>query len=66
MHVAQISKWFSPASLKYYFNVSNDYVLRKLALIMFPFRHKVLKGRNSAGYIWAFVFLVVAEDFKKV
>jgi hypothetical protein len=28
------------SNLKYYFNVSNRYVVNKLAILLFPFRHK--------------------------
>lgn len=36
-----INRYFDLPSLKYYFNVDNLYVLKKVALVLFPFRHKV-------------------------
>jgi hypothetical protein len=35
-----LNRWVSVASLKHYFNVSNSYVLGKLALVLFPWRHR--------------------------
>ena len=34
------SKYISVGALKHYFNVSNSYVMRKLLLVLFPWRHK--------------------------
>ncbi|CEJ59556.1 Putative ER to Golgi transport protein Yif1 [Penicillium brasilianum] len=34
------NRYVSIPALKHYFNVSNSYVLRKLALVLFPWRHK--------------------------
>ncbi len=39
---AQVGRFIHVQSWKYYWNVSNHYVLSKLALLLFPFRHKVL------------------------
>ena len=35
------NRWFNMYNLKYYFAVNNSYVLNKLKLVLFPFRHKV-------------------------
>ncbi|KAI9002333.1 YIF1-domain-containing protein [Gaertneriomyces semiglobifer] len=35
-----INRWINVPHLKYYFNVSNSYVLTKLRLLLFPFRHQ--------------------------
>ncbi|KAI8822564.1 YIF1-domain-containing protein [Fimicolochytrium jonesii] len=34
-----INRWINIPHLKYYFNVSNSYVLNKIRLLLFPFRH---------------------------
>lgn len=36
----QINRYVSISALKHYFNVSTPYVLRKLLLVLFPWRHK--------------------------
>jgi protein transport protein YIF1 len=36
----QFNRYVSIPALKHYFNVSNSYVLSKLALVLFPWRHK--------------------------
>ena len=36
----QINRYVSLHALKHYFNVSTPYVLRKLLLVLFPWRHK--------------------------
>ncbi|KAL9106782.1 MAG: hypothetical protein Q9227_008204 [Pyrenula ochraceoflavens] len=36
----RLNRYVSISALKHYFNVSNSYVLRKLALVLFPWRHK--------------------------
>lgn len=36
----QISRYVSIPALKHYFNVSTPYVLRKILLVLFPWRHK--------------------------
>ncbi|WEW61488.1 Protein transport protein yif1 [Emydomyces testavorans] len=36
----QFNRYVSIPALKHYFNVSNSYVLNKLALVLFPWRHK--------------------------
>ncbi|GAB7335247.1 hypothetical protein MBLNU13_g07661t1 [Cladosporium sp. NU13] len=35
-----LNKFVNVSALKHYFNVSNAYVLRKLVLVLFPWRHK--------------------------
>ncbi|KAJ3380176.1 hypothetical protein HDU92_006146 [Lobulomyces angularis] len=35
-----LGKYMSMTHIKYYFNVSNGYVLSKILLLVFPFRHK--------------------------
>jgi hypothetical protein len=35
-----LGRWVSVASLKHYFNVSNSYVVGKLRVVLFPWRHK--------------------------
>lgn len=37
---SQFNRYVSIPALKHYFNVSNSYVLSKLALVLFPWRHK--------------------------
>ena len=36
----QINRYVSVGALKHYFNVTTPYVLRKLLLVLFPWRHK--------------------------
>lgn len=35
-----LNRWVNVASLKHYFNVSNSYVISKLWLVLFPWRHR--------------------------
>jgi protein transport protein YIF1 len=35
-----LNRYISVPALKHYFNVSNSYVVRKLLLVLFPWRHK--------------------------
>jgi len=35
-----INRWFNPAALKKYFDVTNSFVFKKIGLVLFPFRHK--------------------------
>ena len=37
----QLNKYVNMSQLKYYFIVNNSYVLHKIRLLVFPFRHKV-------------------------
>eukprot|EP01091_Cochliopodium_minus_P008368 TRINITY_DN1883_c0_g1_i1.p2 TRINITY_DN1883_c0_g1~~TRINITY_DN1883_c0_g1_i1.p2 ORF type:complete len:113 (-),score=15.18 TRINITY_DN1883_c0_g1_i1:618-956(-) len=41
--IGNINRWFNVYNLKYYFTVNNSYVLNKLKLLIFPFKHKVFK-----------------------
>jgi len=69
------NRYVSIPALKHYFNVSNSYVLRKLALVLFPWRHKPWsrqQARISGGVTgpdgqitqqhYASVFLPPRED----
>lgn len=40
LNAKQINRYVSIPALKHYFNVSTPYVLRKLLLVLFPWRHK--------------------------
>ncbi|KAI8357232.1 YIF1-domain-containing protein [Mortierella sp. GBAus27b] len=48
-----LNRWFNRAALQPYFNVSNQYVVNKLKLLIFPWRHKlwtrVLKRSETTG-----------------
>ncbi|RKO84187.1 hypothetical protein BDK51DRAFT_17655 [Blyttiomyces helicus] len=35
-----LNRWVNISQLKYYFNVSNTYVLNKICVLLFPFRHQ--------------------------
>jgi len=35
-----LNRWFNPANIKRYFDVTNSFVLKKIGLVLFPFRHK--------------------------
>lgn len=35
-----LNRYISVSALKHYFNVSNSYVVRKILLVLFPWRHK--------------------------
>ncbi|KXJ94068.1 YIF1-domain-containing protein [Microdochium bolleyi] len=43
------NRWINFAALKHYFNVSNSYVVTKLALVLFPWRHKPWSRKQTAG-----------------
>lgn len=45
----QLSKVVNVSALKHYFNVSNSYVLHKLVLVLFPWRHKSWVRRQAQG-----------------
>lgn len=45
----QVSRFVSLGALKHYFNVSNSYVLNKLFLVLFPWRHKPWSRKQSVG-----------------
>ncbi|KAF3001096.1 hypothetical protein G7054_g10094 [Neopestalotiopsis clavispora] len=44
-----VNRWFSMSSLKHYFNVSNSYVVNKLFLVLFPWRHKPWSRKQAIG-----------------
>ncbi|PHH52402.1 Protein transport protein yif1 [Ceratocystis fimbriata CBS 114723] len=44
-----INRWFNFASLKPYFNVTNSYVVNKLFLVLFPWRHKPWSRKQAMG-----------------
>ncbi|KAF8907813.1 hypothetical protein BGZ58_006139, partial [Dissophora ornata] len=48
-----LNRWVNRAALQPYFNVSNQYVVNKLKLLVFPWRHKlwtrVLKRSETTG-----------------
>ncbi len=44
----QLNKYINMPQLKFYFNVSNSYVLYKLLMIIFPYRNKVCLALGSA------------------
>ena len=44
-----LNRYISVPALKHYFNVSNSYVVRKLLLVLFPWRHKPWTRSNVRG-----------------
>lgn len=44
-----VGRWFNFASLKPYFNVTNWYVVNKLFLVLFPWRHKPWSRKQAMG-----------------
>jgi len=46
--LGNINRWFNLYNMKYYFTVSNSYVLNKLKLVLLPFRHKSWARRTQA------------------
>lgn len=38
--ILQLFRYINVTALKHYFNVTNGYVLNKLGLVLFPWRHK--------------------------
>lgn len=38
--LAQFNRYVNVSALKHYFNVSNSYVVNKLYIVLFPWRHK--------------------------
>ena len=45
----QINRYLPLPILKHYFNVSNSYVLHKLRLVLFPWRHKPWSRAHRHG-----------------
>ncbi|KAH9888660.1 YIF1-domain-containing protein [Xylariomycetidae sp. FL2044] len=49
-HVEQnMNRWINFSALKHYFNVSNQYVVNKLFLVLFPWRHKPWSRKQVVG-----------------
>ncbi|KAL7808231.1 YIF1 domain-containing protein [Trichoderma gracile] len=44
-----IGRYVNVSALKYYFNVSNFYVVNKLFLVLFPWRHKPWSRKQAVG-----------------
>jgi protein transport protein YIF1 len=44
-----LNRYISVPALKHYFNVSNSYVVRKLLLVLFPWRHKPWTRQSARG-----------------
>ena len=60
----QFNRYVNVSALKHYFNVSNSYVLNKLFIVLFPWRHRSWirqQGRSSGGS-GAMEFLPPRED----
>ena len=45
----QFNRYINVSALKHYFNVSNGYVVNKLFLVLFPWRHKPWSRKQSVG-----------------
>ena len=46
---SQANRWINFSALKHYFNVSNKYVVNKLILVLFPWRHKPWSRKQTVG-----------------
>ncbi|RMZ78473.1 hypothetical protein DV737_g3897, partial [Chaetothyriales sp. CBS 132003] len=70
-----VNRYISVSALKHYFNVSNSYVVRKLLLVLFPWRHKpwtrsqsrmTTSSTNASGQIsqeqYSFNYLPPRDD----
>lgn len=44
-----MNRWFNFATLKPYFQVTNSYVINKLFLVLFPWRHKPWSRKQAQG-----------------
>lgn len=44
-----MNRYVNVSALKHYFNVTNSYVLQKLALVIFPWRHKPWSRKQTIG-----------------
>lgn len=52
---SQFEKYVPVTRLKYYFAVDNNYVVKKLMLLFFPFTHRVRVSFSlNHAYIWSF------------
>lgn len=50
LHAAgQFNKYVNVSAVKHYFNVSNSYVVNKLFLVLFPWRHRPWIRRSAIG-----------------
>lgn len=45
----KFNRYVNVSALKHYFNVSNSYVVNKLILVLFPWRHKPWSRKQSVG-----------------
>lgn len=45
----QFGRYVNVSALKHYFNVSNSYVINKLFLVLFPWRHKGWSRKQAVG-----------------
>jgi hypothetical protein len=45
----QFNRYINVSALKHYFNVSNGYVVNKLFLVLFPWRHTPWSRKQSIG-----------------
>ena len=45
----QVNRFVNVTALKHYFNVSNSYVINKLFLVLFPWRHKPWSRKHAGG-----------------
>lgn len=45
----QVNRFVNVTALKHYFNVSNSYVINKLFLVLFPWRHKPWSRKHAAS-----------------
>ncbi len=44
-----LNRYVNVSALKHYFNVSNSYVMNKLILVLFPWRHKPWSRKQTIG-----------------
>lgn len=45
----QVNRYVNVSALKHYFNVTNSYVINKLFLVIFPWRHKPWSRKQTVG-----------------
>jgi len=46
---SQVNRYVNVSALKHYFNVTNSYVINKLFLVVFPWRHKPWSRKQTVG-----------------
>lgn len=46
---SKLGRYVNVSALKHYFNVSNSYVVNKLFLVLFPWRHKPWSRKLAVG-----------------